>query len=149
MTVLHLHLEAAGGADAAHRRRRHADDEGLLDGGEFLVQRRAISACALWPFSARSLKGSSGVNTTAAFGALVKVAPSSPTIGTACAMPGRVEHDLGDLARHLVGARERGAGRQLDDVDEIALVLLRDEAGRRLAELIDGEPDQPGIDRRA
>ena len=30
-----------------------------------------------------------------------------------------------------VGAGERGAGRQLDDVDQIALVLLRDEAGRR------------------
>ncbi len=48
----------------------------------------AISALALCPFSARSLNGSSGVNTTAAFGALVKVAPSSPTMGTACAMPG-------------------------------------------------------------
>ena len=29
--ILHLHLEAAGVADAAHRRRRHDDDEGLLD----------------------------------------------------------------------------------------------------------------------
>ena len=47
-----------------------------------------IKACALWPFSARCLKSSSGVNTTAAFGAVVKVAPSSPTIGTACAIPG-------------------------------------------------------------
>ena len=47
-----------------------------------------IRACALWPFLARSAKSSSGVNTTAALGAVVKVAPSSPTMGTAWAMPG-------------------------------------------------------------
>ena len=29
--LLELHLEAAGIADAAHRRRRDRDDEGLLD----------------------------------------------------------------------------------------------------------------------
>ncbi len=47
-----------------------------------------ISACALWPFAARCLKSSKGVNTTAALGAVVKVAPSRPTMGTAWAMPG-------------------------------------------------------------
>ncbi len=31
LPVHELHLEAAGVADAAHRRRRHGDDEGLLD----------------------------------------------------------------------------------------------------------------------
>src|SRR3990172_9551217 len=74
----------------------------------------AMRACALSPFLARSLKSSSGVNTTAELGAVVKVAPSRPPIGT----PGiaHAVHDLGHLARHLVGAGERGAGGKLDDV---------------------------------
>ena len=58
----------------------------------------------------------------------------------------RVQHDLGGLRHDRVGARQRGAGRQLDDGDQIALVLLRDEAGRRAPELPAGEPDQAGID---
>ena len=61
----------------------------------------------------------------------------------------RLEDDLGRLADHRVGARQRGAGRQLDDGDQIALVLLRDEAGRRALELPAGERDQPGIDDEA
>ena len=88
MGVLHLHLEAARRADAAHRRRRHADDEALPGSQANCWFSVPISACALCPFSARCLNASSGVNTTAAFGAVVKVAPSSPTIGTAWAMPG-------------------------------------------------------------
>jgi len=48
----------------------------------FLLSEARI-ALALWPFSARSLKSSNGENTTAEFGAEVKVAPSSPIIGTA------------------------------------------------------------------
>jgi len=35
---LHHHLETAGSADAAHRRRRDRDDEGVLDFGEALAQ---------------------------------------------------------------------------------------------------------------
>src|SRR5215831_18469872 len=38
------------------------------------------------------------------------------------------------------------AGRELHEVDEIALVLLRNESGRRLGELDAGNADQPGID---
>ncbi len=38
-----------------------------------------------------------------------------------------------------------GAGRQLNDVDQVALVLLGDEAGRRLCELDAGNADQPRI----
>ena len=36
--VLDLQLEAADGAEALHRRRREHRDEGVLDGGELLVQ---------------------------------------------------------------------------------------------------------------
>src|SRR3546814_10128585 len=39
-------------------------------------------------------------------------------------------YDLGGLARHRVGAAERGALRKLDDDDGVALVHRRDEAAR-------------------
>ena len=41
----------------------------------------------------------------------------------------RVEQDPLDLARHLVGALERGAVRELEAGDEVALVLVGHEAG--------------------
>jgi hypothetical protein len=95
---------------------------------------------------ARRAKGASAEKMAPAFEALVKVAPSSPAKGTTWATPGVFEDDLGGAAHHRVGARQRGAGRQLDHGDQIALVLLRDEAGGRAAELPGGEADQPGID---
>ena len=53
----------------------------------FLLSSRLILS-ALRPSLARSSNGASGLKITAAFGALVKVAPSSPTIGTVWATPG-------------------------------------------------------------
>ena len=50
---------------------------------------------------------------------------------------------------HRVGARQRRAGRQLRDDDQIAAVELRDEADRRLAELVEAEGDDAGIDAPA
>src|SRR5258708_27725485 len=55
--------------------------------------------------------------------------------------------DVDRLLDHRLRAVERGTGRQLDDGDEIALVLLRDEAGRRAGELEAGEADQRHIDQ--
>ena len=102
-----------------------------MDGSEFRVQREQQGFRAL-TFLARSSKASSGVNTTAAFGAVVNVAPSRPTMGTACAIPG-VSSTIFVILRATSSVRaERGAGRKLNDIDEIALVLLRDESGRRL-----------------
>src|SRR6476619_2162734 len=60
--------------------------------------------------------------------------------------PRRVQHQPVDAPRQLVSTGERGSGRQLDDVDEVALILLRDETGGRPAELEDGEADKTGID---
>jgi AcrB/AcrD/AcrF family len=51
------------------------------------------------------------------------------------------------LAHDRIGACERRAGRQLDDGDQIALVLLRDEPCRRAGELPAGQADQSGIER--
>ena len=47
---------------------------------------------------------------------------------------------------HLVGARERGAGRKLRRDDEEATIDLRNEADRGLAELVEAERQNPGID---
>ncbi len=65
---------------------------------------------------------------------------------TACATPGDLERDLDRPAVDLVGARERGARRQLRDDDQIAAVELRDEADRRLAEFVEAEGEDAGID---
>src|SRR5258707_13352218 len=56
--------------------------------------------------------------------------------------------DLVYLARHGVGSGERGAGRQLKDRDEIALVELWDEAGGGAAELQAGERGQTGVNNQ-
>ena len=57
-----------------------------------------------------------------------------------------LERDLGRLAVDLVGAVERSRRRQLGDDDQVAAVELRDEADRRLAELVEAEGDHAGID---
>ena len=144
--VLHHHLEAAGGADAAHRRRRDGDDEGVLDRGRAAGADRPGSRSALRPLAARSSNGASAEKMAPALGALVKVAPSKPAKGTACATPG-VSRMIWVASPHdRVGARQRGAGRQLQHGDQIALVLVGNEAGRRAAELPAGQADEPGID---
>src|SRR3954453_1984607 len=55
-----------------------------------------------------------------------------------------VDAALDDLLRPV----QRRTGRKLNEVDEVALVLLRDEAGRRLRELDAGSADQCGIDHQ-
>src|SRR3546814_16397401 len=53
-------------------------------------------------------------------------------------------YDLGGLARHRVGAAERGALRKLDDDDGVALVHRRDEAARGHLAHTDGGFEQGG-----
>ena len=65
---------------------------------------------------------------------------------TRCAMPGHRERDLDRAPVDLVGAVERGARRQLRHDDQIAAVELRDEADRRLAEFVEAEGEDAGID---
>ena len=76
------------------------------------------------PLAARSSNGASGVKIAPALDALVKVAPSKPANGTAWITPGVPSAISVACAHHRVGAGERGAGRQLDHGDQIALVLL-------------------------
>ena len=103
--------------------------------------------CAVRPFASRSSNGSkrgedrAGVRGVGEGGAV----EAGERHGMLDAL--RLEDDLGRLLHHRVGARQRGAGRQLDDGDQIALVLLRDEAGRRAARTASrSAPISAGID---
>ena len=121
------------------------DDEGLLDAGELRVQRVDQRLRALTFFGAllevvQGREHHGGVRRSGE-GRAVET-DDRHGMGDA----GRRQNDLRHPARHLVGARERSAGRKLDDIDQIALVLLRDEAGRRPGELEHGEADQTDID---
>ncbi len=54
----------------------------------------------------------------------------------------RGEDDVDRLLEHGFGTLERGAGRKLHDADQIALILLGDEARRRPDKLKSRQPDQ-------
>ena len=58
----------------------------------------------------------------------------------------RPQNDVDTALDDLLGAIQGRTGWKLNDVDEVALVLLGDEAGRRLGELKGGNTDQPPID---
>src|SRR5262249_58587807 len=56
-----------------------------------------------------------------------------------------LERGVDRLAVDLVGARKRGARRQLSDDDQIPAVELWDESGRRLAELVETEREDARV----
>jgi len=58
----------------------------------------------------------------------------------------RPQDDIDAAPEDLLGPVQRRTGRQLNDIDEVALILLGDEAGRRLREFDAGDADQPDID---
>src|SRR5262249_53635392 len=58
----------------------------------------------------------------------------------------RPQNDVDTALDDLLSPVQGGAGRKLNNVDQVALVLLRDEAGRRARELDAGNADQPRID---
>jgi hypothetical protein len=144
---LQLHLEAAGTADAADRRRRHGDDERLLDGLQ-AAEEIADDGRGGTPSASRSSKGSKPAKTTPALVALVKVAPEKPAKATALRTPG-VSWMIREASQHhLVGAAERGAVGKLDDDDGVALVHRRDEAPRRGLQHVDGGAEQAGEEQQ-
>ena len=59
---------------------------------------------------------------------------------------GHLQRDLDGAPVDLVGARQRGAGRKLHDDDQVAAIERRDEAHGSLAELVEAEGDNAGID---
>ena len=65
-------------------------------------------------------------------GPAVTVVTSNPVVAEVCSMPGVFRNDIIRFPHHLVGPGEAGTRRQLNDCGEVALVLLRYEAGAHL-----------------
>ena len=60
--------------------------------------------------------------------------------------PRHLQGRFHDTPIDVIGPRKRGAARQLRHDDEVALIDLRDEPDRRLAELVESKQDHAGID---
>ena len=58
----------------------------------------------------------------------------------------RLQNDVDTASDDVLGPLQCRPGRELNHVDEVTLILLGDEAGRRLRELDTGNADQPCID---
>ena len=89
--ILDHHAEAAGSADAAHRRRQHRRTmKAVLDARQPAITARAwIAGRRLARIAcARFVERLEHQKSAPEFGALVKVAPEKPTMFTACATPG-------------------------------------------------------------
>ena len=97
---------------------------------------------------ARFSHGSSVRKMAPELGALVKVAPEKPTKLTPCSTPGVLS--ASSIARRWTSSvrASDAPGGKLDHDDEIAAVDLRDEADRRLAELVEAVGDDADIDEQ-
>ena len=62
--------------------------------------------------------------------------------------PGNRQRDFDSLAVDLIGARERRCRWQLRDDDQIAAVKLRNESDRCLAEFVQAERNDAGLDHQ-
>ncbi len=140
------HAEAAGAADTANRGRGDDENLSVADGRELAHQ--------------RLLDGLSGL--VRVLGALLERVQhhehgaSVRRVGTRCTREAddvhrmrnarRLQSHLDDALVDGVGAIERGGRRELRDGDEIAAVDRRDEANRRLAELVHAEDDDADVD---
>ena len=75
----------------------------------------------------------------------MKVVASRPAKGATCSTPGVVRMMSIAFLTDSFGAIQRRARGQLHDGNEIALVLLRNEPGRRPGKLDAGDTDQHRI----
>ena len=111
--VLDHHAEAAGIADAAHRRRQHRDDEGLLDLGqpaiELRLDRRAPTGADP---AARFVERIEHQEDRAGIGRIGEGGAGKADDVDAMGDAGHAERDVERALLHRVGARQRGAGRQ-------------------------------------
>ena len=69
-----------------------------------------------------------------------------PEMATVCLTPLVSQGDLFDLLHHVLGPRRRGGVGHLHVDEQVALVLLRNEAGRRVREAPPGQAQQAAVD---
>ncbi|KWT85151.1 hypothetical protein APY03_3954 [Variovorax sp. WDL1] len=144
--VLQLELEATGGAQALHGRRREHDDEGVLDLGELRVELLGDSAPALvGPLALierlEHCKGDAGVR------AVGEAVDRQAREGQRPFDVRVLRHDVAHAADHLVRAVQRGAVGQLGKADQVLLVLARHEAVGHGLEQAEGQADQREVQR--
>ena len=146
--VLDHHAEAAGVADAVHRRRLHHEDQRFLDRRQLAEQRALNAGRGLVRIPGPVLEGIEHQEGRAGIRRVGEGRAGEADDVDRAFDARRLERDVDDPALHLVGARQRGARRQLAHHDEVAAVDLRDEAARRLAEFVEAEGDDAGIDQQ-
>ncbi len=129
------------------RRRQHGDDEGVLDPRQPLEQFGLDGGSRLARILGALLERIEHQKQRAGIGRI-----GEGRAGEADDIHGmrdarHLERDVEHALLHLVGARQRRAGRQLHDDDDVAAVDLRDEADRRGAERVQADGDHDQIDR--
>ncbi len=145
--ILHLHAEAADGAQALHGRWREDGDEGVLDLRELAVEvggdgiGREGRVLALIEGLER---GEDDAAVRAVGEAVDRQAGEGHGVLHARVLAGDVRHALD----HVLGTIQGGGVRQLGEGDQILLVLRRDEAGRRAGEAQVAEADQADVDHQ-
>jgi hypothetical protein len=125
--VLDLQLEAAGGAQALHRRRREHGDEGVLDAAELLVELLGDGAGAQRRVLAL-VEGLQRHEDDAGVGAVGEAVDRQAGEGDGVLHAGLLHDDLVHAPDHRLGAVQRGAVGQLGEADQVLLVLRRHEA---------------------
>ena len=144
--ILHIHFHPAGIADAAHRRRGEHHDLRLLDRAELGLHlgqehanRAAAGGAGAGVFQSREAgRGIGGVGPRRSGEAGERHGIFHAVDGKGC---------LADPSHDGVGARKRCAVGQLGGHDEVALVLLGDEAGGHQIEAGFRGDEQPGIEQ--
>ena len=136
--VLHDHGDAAGGADARNGGRREQKARPSLTPASLRCTLPWMASIC----SSRDLRSSHGLSETKKNAVLVlwvwRQQAEAVDADHACDA-GRVQQGVGDLLRGRIGALQRGGIRQLQSDEHVALVFLRDEAGRQPAAQEDGE----------
>ena len=143
--ILQHHLEAAGIADPLHRRRRDRQHVGVLDHRQPLAQIRQHRV-RRDPRDVVVVERRQAGEDRPGIGRdrerrRVQAGERRDVLDA-----GRFQDDVDRLLHHLLGPPQAGARRKLQDGDEVSLVLLGNEAGRRAGEFEAGGADQGDVD---
>ena len=143
--VLQHHLETTGIADALHRRRRDRQHVGVLDHRQALAQIRQHRTRGDPP-DVMIVERRQPREDRAGIGRDRERRRIQPRKWRDMLHARRLQDDVHCALHHLLRALKAGAGWKLQDGDEIALVLLGNEAGWLAGKFEPGCSDQPDID---
>ena len=144
--ILHLHLEAAGGAEPLNGRRREHGDEGLLNRGEASVQRLS-HGLTLELRLVSLLERLEREEHNALIGGVHEPVHREPGELHPVRYRRMLQGDGRHLPEYRVGAVKRGGIRKLGDPHQVLLVLRGDEPSGNQPEDQHRERQQPGVHR--